>query len=255
MKNISLKSKKFLVLSSIIVFVMINAQAQEASTILSSNRELAVSYNVYSQQYGCPAFQFRVFGDVTPKIALGGGFGLEGWPFTHVSSETAIVPPFHKLRVSGSKYGWALSAMYHFNKGHLELDGFLALCAYRFEAYDSQCEIVMESYESGPTTTHWFTLYRADGKIWYSGLSYTLTLSYLLPITNQLHLKFSAGYDFNTPVKKELVNEATALRSDWDEFETYYGQPIINLYEASEGVRKACSIGHLHIGFGLSYLF
>lgn len=254
MKSITLRNKRILVLSSIIVLMMTNTQAQEASVVMPSYTELSVCYNVYSRQYGCPAFHFRGLVDVTPKIAVGGGVGIEGWPFTHVSNETTIVPPFRKFRVSACKYGWALSAMYHFNKGHLELDGYIAICDYSFKAYDSRCVIVMESSESGPTTTHWFTLQRADGKKWYSNVSYTLTLSYFLPINDWLHLKFGLGYDVTTPVKKELVNEATTLCSSWDSFETYYGQPVINLYEASEGVRKACSIGHFHLCFGISYL-
>ncbi len=259
MKNTSLKIKRFLVLTTIIVLVITNARAQETTTAqdtttaLKSYPEFTIGFNTYSLQYGCPTFQFRFFVDVSPKIAVGGGCGHDGWLYFGVNSESATVSPFCKFQTQAFNFGWALSAMYHFDKGHLELDGYFALCGYSFTAYDSRCEIEYDS-DPGTSTTSWFTLYRADGKQWYSGFSYTLTLSYLLPITDRLHLKFAAGYDFTTPVKKELVNEATGLSSNWDEFETYYGQPTINLYETFEEVRRICSIGHFHVGFGLSFL-
>ena len=62
------------------------------------------------------------------------------------------------------------------------------------------------------------------------------------------------GYDLMPQVNQSLINENVEINSsDWTEFNTYYGHPIVNLYEASETVRKVCSMSQLYFGVSIGF--
>lgn len=117
-------------------------------------------------------------------------------------------------------------------------------------ASDNRCEIEI-SEETGSYISHRYDLSRNDGKKWSSTKNGSLALSYMIPLGEYFRFKFSVEYEFLPRIRKELVNNDVELTSsDWDDFETYYGHPVTNLYDASEDVRRICSISQFNVGIG-----
>jgi hypothetical protein len=156
--------------------------------------------------------------------------------------------PFYKLHITTLNYGRGIPSMYYFSHSYLELDCYIALGDYNFRVYDKRYEYTYEDSDGNTNISHEFALLRADGKNWYSNVSGTLTLSYAIQISNIFYLKSSIGYDFIRPIKTELVNETIGISANWDEFNTYYGVPSMNLCEVSKGIDRICTMRKIHFG-------
>lgn len=140
------------------------------------------------------------------------------------------------------------SVAYHLSKGLVFWDGRIGFNTIRFIAYDERCEI---DDDSG--VTHWYNIKRADGQEWATSTMVSARISYLLPI-KMVGVRFMIGYDLMPRVNQNLINEkAEITSSDWIGFNTYYGHPSVNLYEASEAVRKVCSMSQLYFGISIGF--
>lgn len=118
-------------------------------------------------------------------------------------------------------------------------------------AYDERCVIEYET-ESTSGITHGFNIIRTDEQDWDYPLSGSIRASYQLPIVDVISLKLTIGYDFTSFIQSDLIKGNIEITSsNWDEFETYYGRPTLNLYDGSEDIRTICSLSRFYFGISI----
>jgi hypothetical protein len=74
--------KKIIIMLALINLVVeSNLIAQEIKTdsVKKSFAEFSMGFKLYSIQFSRPTAHIRIFYNITPKIAIGYGWGLEGW--------------------------------------------------------------------------------------------------------------------------------------------------------------------------------
>lgn len=244
--------KKTTILIATICFVVGIVKGQDSITNnnIKVHGELYIGYNQYGLQYGRPLFGWKLLKGVTPKLSIGGGFEGE-IPFsirTNEKEETIL--PVKNFLVKPGKMGVYVTVSYQLNRGYVMLDGWFGLNAIDIKAYDERCEV--DDGDGG--TTHWYNISRVDCKSWTQNAVGSIRLSYMLLIAKNVGVRFMLGYDLWDRINKELINDNIEIHSsDWQDFEQYYGQPTVNLYETSEAVRKICLSGKFYCGINIGY--
>ena len=252
--------KKITMFMAIFIFMANCATAQDTiaendsiSSHDSSPRchlDFTPSYHRYGSQYDCIGMQLAVMKEVSDKWAVGGGWLIDFFnrkEFTNIADESL---PFNKLRTSTGKFGVFAAASYSTSFGIFMTEAWFGRAETTISAYDDRCEIEVET-ENSSYITNEYQLSRNDGKKWNPTITGSLALSYMIPLGEFFRLKFSVEYEFLPRIRKELVNDNVEFTSsNWDDFEAYYGHPVTNLYEASEDVRRICSISQFNVGIG-----
>lgn len=114
-----------------------------------------------------------------------------------------------------------------------------------FSAYVSSNTLAMratdERYEgtdSDGDVTNYFKLISNDGKFW-NNFVLTLEISYSISIEDGLNLGLFLGCDATPYIKKSFRDKSiTSTSNEWDDFNTYYGKPCINIFkETATGMR------------------
>ncbi|MBR1849824.1 MAG: hypothetical protein IJ789_00460 [Bacteroidales bacterium] len=157
--------------------------------------------------------------------------------------------PFSACRIIDGKIGVKLSAIYKFDTSMVSVAvGIDLLCKFghtRVEAYDSRCDRTEWSAEDGETPTSWFSLTHDGSQRWGRGVHPAIELSLYVPLGARHNPNFMfrayVGFNLLSPIPDELRTSKSVIgSSDWDEFETYYGRPEINIFtETAAGVNFA----------------
>ena len=211
--------------------------------------EVYCGYHQYGCQYKCLAFGGKVLYGTQSRWSFGGGWEVELPIGLNINKNESLFLPIKDFDVDAKKMVFFASVAYHLSKGFVFWDGRIGFNSIRFIAYDERCEIK----DGIETTTHWYQVKRADGQSWHPLLSVSARMSYLLPI-KMVGVRFMVGYDLIPRVNQNLINENVEINaSGWTEFNTYYGHPVVNLYEASEAVRKVCSMSQLYFGISIGF--
>lgn len=244
-----MKKKLFLITAICFAVGMVKGQDSVTNCTIKSHGEAYIGYNQYGLQYGRPLFGGRLLKEVTPKWSIGGGFEFE-FPYSiRTNKMEAAILPVNSFKVVSGRLGVYVTTSYQFNRGFVILDGWFGLNGIDIKAYDERCEL--DDGDNG--ITHWYKISRVDGKVWTRNVMGSIRLSYLLLITKNVGVRFMVGYNLWDCINKELVNDNTEIHSsNWQDFEQYYGQPTVNLYEASEAIRKVCAAGRFYYGINIS---
>jgi len=210
--------------------------------------EIYIGYQQYGFQNQCLVLGGKALAGTHSKWSFGGGCESEFSIGLNTNKDENTPFPMKGFKVHTGKAGIFASVAYHLPKGLIFWDGWFGLNFIDFTAYDERCEI---DDDSG--ITHWYKIERADGQNWTISTIVSARLSYLLPIKT-VGVRFMVGYDLIPRVNQNLINENVEINaSGWTEFNTYYGHPVVNLYEASEAVRKVCSMSQLYFGVSIGF--
>lgn len=245
--------KKITILTAIIILATGLAKGQDT---IPSKCKLHIGafagIKTYGFQIGHSRHDMLVLYDLSSRWSIGGGFEMGGLFDFGFSKKTNDNFPLERFSCGVSCIGGFVTVSYRLNKGYLMFDAWLGKNGMGLSAYDQRCEIENE-LESGTTSiTHRYDINRADGQDWDYPLSGSIRASYQLPIISVLSLKLTFGYDFTPLIQSDLIKgDIEITSSDWDDFETYYGQPTLNLYDSSEDIRAICSLSRFYWGISI----
>lgn len=211
--------------------------------------EFYMGYQQYGGHYKDLNIGWKLLFGTQSKWSFGGGIEFK-LPLGLVKDKTAdSILPVKGFNVNTAWAGFYVSAAYRLPIGFAILDGCFGFNGIEFRAYDERCEID----DGDGSTTSMYHINRSDRKNWGSDAALSIRASYLLPIKS-VGLRLMVGYDILPRVNRALIENETEINShDWEDFQTYYGNPNVNLYEASEEVRRLCSMGQLYFGISIGY--
>lgn len=226
------KMKKHILLMVAVSLMTASVMGQDSIQNKAKNiGEIYIGYHQYGFQNQCLVLGGRALAGTHSKWSFGGGCESEFSIGLNTNKNENNPLPMRGFRVLTGKASIFVSVAYHLPKGLIFWDGCLGLNLTNFLAYDERCEIDDDS-----DVTHWYKIKRADGQNWGSSTIVSVRMSYLLPI-KMVGVRFLVGYDLMPRVNQNLINENVEITSsNWTEFNTYYGNPIVNLYEASEAM-------------------
>lgn len=244
--------KKITILTTIIILASGLAMGQDT---IPSKCKLHIGVfagiKTYGFQIGHSRHDMLVLYDLSSKWSIGGGFEMGGLFDFGFSKKTNDNFPLERFSCGVGCIGGFVTVSHRLNKGYLMVDAWLGAKGIGVSAYDERCEIEYE-YESGPSIIHSYNIIRTDGQDWDYPLSGSIRASYQLPIVDVLSLKLTIGYDFTSFIRSDLIKgDIEITSSDWDDFETYYGQPTLNLYDSSEDIRAICSLSRFYWGISI----
>lgn len=241
--------KKHILLMLAVCLMAASVMGQDSIQNKTKNiGEIYIGYQQYGFQNQCLVLGGKALAGTRSKWSFGGGCESEFSIGLNTNKDENNLISMKGFKVLTGKAGIFVSVAYHLPQGLIFWDGGLGLNLTEFLAYDERCEIDDDS-----DVTHWYRIKRVDGQNWGSSTIVSARMSYLLPI-KVVGVKFMVGYDLMSRVTQNLINENVEITSsDWTGFDTYYGHPSVNLYEASEAVRKVCSMSQLYFGISIGF--
>ena len=115
-----------------------------------------------------------------------------------------------------------------------------------------------EEEDAEGDVTHTFELESVDGSKIGNPFVLTLELMYTIDIVEGLSLGLSLGCDVTHYIKDSFRHKSVALTStEWDDFEKYYGNPTLNVFEETAAGRKMSSpvVFYFGVSFGLGGVY
>lgn len=241
--------KKITMFMAIFIF-MANCVTAQDTIANGSFVSIGINHTQSNFLHGISA-DFCFMEKISKKWDCGLGICIGHGNSSQFESTNTSSMPFTGFEIQRFEDGLFLAAAYSTSFGIFTAEYLYGFPFTQITASDDRCNIWVED-EEGDYITNSYTISRADGKNWFNFWDSSLRVSYLLPVYGCFHIRIFMEYEFIPYLREELINDNVQVTSsNWDEFETYYGQPIVNLYEASETVRKICSANRFNFGIGL----
>ena len=115
-----------------------------------------------------------------------------------------------------------------------------------------------EEHDAEGDVTHTFELESVDGSKIGTPFLLTLELMYTIDIVEGVSLGLSLGYDVTHYIKDSFRHKSITLTSnEWNEFEKYYGNPTLNIFEETAAGRAMSStvVFYFGVSFGLGGVY
>lgn len=115
-----------------------------------------------------------------------------------------------------------------------------------------------EEEDAEGDVTHTFELESVDGSKIGNPFVLTLELMYTIDVVEGLSLGLSLGCDVTHYIKDSFRHKSVTLTSnEWDEFEKYYGNPTLNIFEETAAGRAMSSpvVFYFGVSFGLGGVY
>ena len=178
---------------------------------------------------------------------IGGTIEMSGFS---ISTNEAEDFPFKGFGIDGFRLGIGPALRYNIpsrcENQSITLKAVVSYNRCNLRAFDERYTYV----DSDGDKTHYFYLTTYDGKGFDIPMVLSTELSYTITLNSFLALELSVGCDITPSAKRQSLDKTITLSAKWDDFETYYGSPTMNLLQQSKAGRILNN--YTHIWFGIT---